>query len=147
MTKEYIYDWDELQNVCDDRGRLPPDEAAAYLACKEEEIEDLIQNADNPEAQESWCDGDTGNINYYRRKSLNPSGDKLIDSVNADQIREATQWPYDFNGKAFSFENIKDLDPETGIWFLLETYEWSIGRPTWRQIAKNLHLRIYIRIG
>ena len=147
MIKEYIYDWDELQNVCDDRGRLTPDEAAAYLACKEEEIEELIENADSPEAAESWCDGDTGNINYYRRKALNPSGNELIDSVNADQIEMATQCPYDFKGKEFSFEHIKDLAPETGIWFLLETLEWSIGRPTWRQIAKNLKLRVYIRIS
>ena len=147
MIKEYIYDWDELQDVCDDRGLLTPDEAVAYLACKEEEIDELIINADDPEEPEEWCDGCTGNINYYRRKALNPRGDEILDYCTSEAIKEATQWPYDFNGKDFTFEEIKNLDPETGIWFLLETLEWSIGRPTWRQIAKNLCLRIYIRIS
>lgn len=146
MIKEYIYDWDELQYIFDDRGRLTPDEAAAYLACKEEEFEELIENADSPEAAEHWSD-DIGNINYYRRKLLNPSGNEWMDLMIANQIEDATQCPYDFKGLKFSFKHIKDLDPETGIWFLRETLEWSIGRPTWRQIAKNLHLRIYIRIS
>lgn len=145
MNKEYIYDWDELQNFCDDRGRLTPDEAAAYLALSELDIPEEIFSAE--QGPDWWLELIVGNMLMCRKKDLEGTKDNPADEMVLATAKEAENFPYTFKGRDFTMAQIKDTSPQIPIWFMQETCEWSIGRPTWRQIAKNLRLRIYIRIS
>ena len=141
MIKENIYDWDELQNVCDDRGRLTPDEAAAYLSLKQNHF---------------TRDIDKGSMKqlYGKRESIECFPASYFNTEKSeweqDYFNEIVSFATDcctFRGREFSLDKIKDLPPEMEIWFLKDTGVWSIGRPTWRQIAQEEDLRIYIRIS
>lgn len=146
MNKEYIYDWDELQNICDDRGLLTPDEAAAYLSLKQNPFTRDIDKA-SVKDRINQLYGKRESIECIRASYFNT--EKLSEWEQKD-FDETVSFAIDcctFRGREFSLDQIKDLPPEMEIWFLKDTGVWSIGRPTWRQIVQEEDLRIYIRIS